>query len=85
MPKRRDDHDPNRSAARVIRETTRDNDELPADAEAAWAAWPKRIERVDAHAMMLRRTTLATGVMAGRGERRQPTAVRWTWGFSTLV
>lgn len=70
MPKRTHDHDPNTAVARVVHETAGKPDDLPADAEAAWAAWIARIQRVDARTQTLLRAAFEAGVDAGRRVRR---------------
>lgn len=64
-----DRHDPNASVARVIRETVKADDPVPADAEAAWRDWSSRLQRVDERTMTLLRTAFEMGVKAGRRER----------------
>jgi hypothetical protein len=70
MPKRPHDPDPNSSVARVVRETTAQADELPAEVEAAWAAWSARIQKCDARTMTLLRAAFEAGHGAGRRARR---------------
>ena len=47
--------DPNETAARVVRETTSQDEALPADMEAAWEAWAKAIQGCDERTMTLLR------------------------------
>ena len=70
MPKRPHDTDPNSSIARVVAQTAGKADELPADAEAAWAAWSKRIQKVDERTRTLLRAAFEAGHDAGRRKRR---------------
>jgi hypothetical protein len=76
MPKRTADHDPNASVARVVRQTlAAHDDKLPADAEAAWAAWIKGVQKIDERTRNLLRAAFELGVDAGRaasGGRRTP-------------
>ena len=39
--------DPNVNAARIVRDSTRGEDQLPANVEAAWEAWSAHIQNVD--------------------------------------
>jgi hypothetical protein len=67
MPKRAShDPDPNSSVARVIRETLAHDDELPADVEAAWAAWIKGVQKIDERTRNLLRAAFEAGHQAGR-------------------
>ena len=69
MPKRPHDPDPNSSVARVVRDTlAAHDDELPADAEAAWAAWIKGVQKIDERTRNLLRAAFEVGVDAGRSE-----------------
>ncbi len=70
MPRRPHDPDPNSAIARVVRQTTAPADELPADVEAAWAAWSRSIQRVDARTMTLLRAAFEAGVQAGQRRTR---------------
>jgi hypothetical protein len=55
--------DPNANAARIVREATAGDDQLPADVEAAWQAWSAHIQNVDQRGM----TLLRAAFEAGRG------------------
>ena len=57
--------DPNVNAARIVRESTQDQDETPADLEAAWEEWSKGIQKVDERAMTLLRAAFEAGWTAG--------------------
>jgi len=58
--------DPNQVAARVIRETAAKNEsQLPADVEAAWAQWSSSIQNVDQRTMALLRAAFEAGVEVG--------------------
>ena len=69
MPKRTHDPDPNSSVARVIAQTLAHDDKLPADAEAAWAAWIKGVQKIDERTRNLLRAAFEAGVDVGRRER----------------
>lgn len=59
--------DENETAARIVRETTaRHSDPLPADLEAAWAAWSAGVGRVDARTMALLRAAFEAGAEAAK-------------------
>ncbi len=58
--------DPNVNAARIVRESTQDQDKLPADLEAAWGEWFKGIQKVDERAMTLLRAAFEAGYEVGR-------------------
>ena len=58
--------DVNEDAAEVVRRSTAQPDELPADLEAAWADWSGRIKGVDERTMTLLRAAFETGVAAAR-------------------
>jgi hypothetical protein len=45
--------DPNQNAARIVREATAAKDAIPADLEAAWAAWSAGIQKMDERGMMV--------------------------------
>jgi hypothetical protein len=57
--------DPNTEAARIVRETTRCEDQLPLDVEAAWQGWSKRIQGVDERVRTLLRAAFEAGVEVG--------------------
>lgn len=59
--------DPNANAARIVRESTAEQqDQLPADLEAAWEAWSAHIQKVDERGMTLLRAAFEAGWEAGR-------------------
>jgi hypothetical protein len=58
--------DPNEEAARILREVTSRQDELPAGLEAAWQAWSARIHSCDERTKTLLRAAFEAGVEAGR-------------------
>lgn len=53
--------DPNKTAARIVAESTGDSDALPADVEAAWAEWSSQIQNVDERGMSLLRAAFEAG------------------------
>lgn len=53
--------DPNVNAARIAGQTAGEADKLPADAEAAWAAWAAHIQAVDERGMTLLRAAFEAG------------------------
>lgn len=59
--------DPNEDAARVVRDATSGDKPLPADVEAAWAAWSKGIRGVDERTWTLLRAAFEAGADATRG------------------
>ncbi len=61
--------DPNKEAARIVRETTGRPDELPKDLEAAWKAWSSRIHACDERTMTLMRAAFEAGIDAGKRAR----------------
>ena len=57
--------DSNQTAARTVAQSTAKLDKpLPADVEAAWAAWSAGVGKVDARAMALLRAAFEAGVEA---------------------
>jgi len=58
--------DPNQEAARIVRDTTRDDDALPPDVEAAWREWIGRIQGVDERTRTLLRAAFEAGAEASR-------------------
>lgn len=61
------ENDVNRAAARVVAQATAKHEKpLPADVEAAWAAWSAGVGKVDARGMALLRAAFEAGVEAGR-------------------
>lgn len=63
--------DSNQAAADAVRETIRKHETpLPADVEAAWAAWSAGVGKVDARAMALLRAAFEAGVEAGKAPRK---------------
>jgi hypothetical protein len=66
MPKKLDE---NQSAARAV-ETfiSRHEEPLPADLEAAWAAWSAGVGKVDTRGMALLRAAFEAGWEAGRNQ-----------------
>lgn len=65
-PKPARKRDENEDAADVVARSTATPDELPADAEAAWADWSKRIQGVDERTRTLLRAAFEAGVDAGQ-------------------
>lgn len=64
--------DSSQAAAKVIGEIiAKHSDPLPADLEAAWAAWSAGVGNVDARGMALLRAAFEVGVEAARRERVQ--------------
>jgi hypothetical protein len=59
--------DANQEAARIVRGTTGQDDQLPPDLEAAWAEWSKRIKNVDERGLSLLRAAFEAGADAARG------------------
>lgn len=59
-------NDPNKEAARVVRESTDDDEQLPPDIEAAWEAWIGSVQQVDERAKALLRAAFEAGVEAGQ-------------------
>lgn len=57
--------DPNVTAARIVRESTASDEPLPADLEAAWADWSRRIQGCDERTMTLLRAAFEAGFEAG--------------------
>ena len=67
MSERSSRRDPNQAAAEAVRETIRRHETpLPADVEAAWAAWSAGVGKVDARGMALLRAAFEAGVEVGR-------------------
>ena len=56
--------DPNVNAARIVRDSTRGEDQLPANVEAAWEAWSAHIQNVDECARTLLRAAFEAGYEA---------------------
>ena len=61
--------DENEAAARLVREATRDVDELPADVEARWMDWSRRIQATDERTRSLCRAAFEVGVEAANAGR----------------
>ena len=51
--------DVNETAARVVRQSTDQDDAMPADLEQAWQDWSKQVQNVDERSMTLRRAASA--------------------------
>jgi hypothetical protein len=66
MAKHPSKRDPNEDAADVVARSTGRQDELPADLEAAWAEWSKRLQRVDERTLTLLRAAFEAGADAAR-------------------
>lgn len=66
-PSKRDE---NEDAADVVARSTAKPDEPPADAEAAWADWSRRIQGVDERTRTLLRAAFEAGVDTGRRTAR---------------
>lgn len=65
------ERDENEAAADAVRHTLASHETpLPADVEAAWAAWSAGVGKVDARVMALLRAAFEVGVEAGRHQRR---------------
>jgi hypothetical protein len=58
--------DVNEVAARIVRQSTATNDAMPADLEAAWAAWSAGVGKVDGRTMALLRAAFEAGAEAAR-------------------
>ena len=58
--------DPNVNAARIVRESASGSPDVPADLEAAWAAWSSHIQKVDDRALSLLRAAFEAGYEAAR-------------------
>lgn len=61
--------DANETAARVVRESTKADDRLPDDIEAAWERWIAGVGHVDDRAKALLRAAFEVGVEATRDHR----------------
>lgn len=70
MPKHPSKRDPNEDAADLVARSTASHDELPADLEAAWQDWRKRIKGVDERTWTLLRAAFEAGADAA-SRRRQ--------------
>ncbi|MBL8859519.1 MAG: hypothetical protein JNL28_13505 [Planctomycetes bacterium] len=58
--------DANEDATEVVRRSTERDDELPADVEASWLDWSKRMHGVDERTQTLCRAAFEAGVAAAR-------------------
>lgn len=58
--------DPNSEAARVVRDSTKGDEPMPADLEAAWNEWSKAIKGLDERGWELLRAAFEAGVEAGQ-------------------
>lgn len=70
MPKHPNKRDANEDAADVVRRSTGAQDNLPADMEAAWADWSKRIKGVDERTLTLLRAAFEAGADAATRRHR---------------
>jgi hypothetical protein len=62
--------DVNQTAARIVAESTAKLDtQLPADVEAAWAAWSAGVGKMDARGMALLRAAFEVGVEAAMAKQ----------------
>lgn len=62
------ERDPNSNATRIARETAaRGEQPLPADVEAAWAAWSRSIQNIDERTKTLLRAAFEAGYEAKNG------------------
>jgi hypothetical protein len=61
--------DPNVNAARIVRDSTSEEDRLPADVEAAWEAWSAHIQNVDERARTLLRAAFEAGYETAKKSR----------------
>lgn len=65
-PKPPSKRDENAAARDLVRRSTEARNELPADLEAAWADWSKRIKGVDERTRTLLRAAFDAGAEAAR-------------------
>jgi hypothetical protein len=63
--------DENQSAARVVGKTiAKHSEKLPADLDAAWAAWSAGVGHVDARTMLLLKAAFEAGAEVGKRAAR---------------
>lgn len=65
-PKPAHRRDENEDAAEVVRQSTERADELPADVEAAWRDWSRRIQGLDDRMRTLLRAAFEAGASAAQ-------------------
>jgi hypothetical protein len=63
-------HDPNADAARIVPESTHEDDQLAADMQAAWEAWSVCVQNVDERSATSIKAAFEAGYEAAQYIRR---------------